>query len=244
MAALTAPRSLPLAGSTLRFHVHSSVEDMRLREIREPWTIAWLRAIPAQSVLYDIGANIGITALVAAEAGGSDIRVVAVEPFPPNFASLTRNIALNGLESRVIALPVGIGEKTGLRLFNWATLEPGGALHSFGPIIRPRSGEVIGPKGGHACACYRLDDLVRFEGMPFPTHLKIDVDGGEQDVLNGAENTLADNRLVAVQLEVTTLDAGRKGAIIAQFEAAGFALKAEFPHPSGTVVDLHFSRTR
>lgn len=202
----------------------------------------WLRTIPKDAVLYDVGANMGIMALVAAEAGGTGIQVVAIEPFPANFASLTRNIALNGLGSRVIALPIGLGERTGLRKFNWATLEPGGALHSFGQIVRPRSGEIVDPKGGHACACYRLDDLVLLDGVPFPTHLKIDVDGSEMEVLSGAAETLADRRVRAVQLEVTMLDSARKAAIIAAFEGFGFSLVAEYPHPSGTVVDLHLAR--
>lgn len=50
-----------------------------------------MRKIPDQTVLYDIGANIGITALIAAEDAKRNVRVVAIEPFPQNYGSLVKN---------------------------------------------------------------------------------------------------------------------------------------------------------
>jgi FkbM family methyltransferase len=163
--------------------------------------VDWLRALPAGARLFDIGANIGITALLAAERIDRSVDVVAVEPFPANYASLVKNISLNGFEDKIIAMPVGVGSKTEISQYNWASAEAGAALHSFGVMIRPRTGQTIAAVSYHRCLCYRLDDLVRIPGLGFPSHLKIDVDGSELDVLAGAESVLADPRCVGVQIE-------------------------------------------
>jgi FkbM family methyltransferase len=244
IGALTAPRRLEIAGSTLAFHVHSAIESHRISNVQETWTIEWMRAVPPGSVVYDVGANIGIDSLIAAERRDRAVRVVAIEPFPANFASLVKNIVLNGLEDRVIALPLGLGRATGLARYNWANAQPGGALHSFGDIVRPRTGERVAPLAHHDCLCYRLDDLVRLPDLPFPTHVKIDVDGSELDVLAGAEDVLRDARCRALQVEVVDADDARTRSrqVIGILQAAGFSQTAEYRHNFPRVRDLQFAR--
>lgn len=244
IAALTRPRKVGLAGSRLRFHVHSGIEEYRIRSLHETWTIAWMRALPPGSVLYDIGANIGVGSLLAAEDAARDIKVVAVEPFPANFASLVKNTIVNGLQDRVTALPFGLGARTAILPLRWANAEPGGALHSFGAIVRPRTSEPINPVAHHQCVCYRLDDLVQIPGLPFPTHIKIDVDGGELEVLAGALAVLRDPRCAGLQVEVIDYDEehSRSREVIGLVEAAGFRMVAEHPHAFPRVRDLQFAR--
>jgi len=49
---------------------------------------------------------------------------------------------------------------------------------------------------------YRLDDLVRQFGLPMPNHIKIDVDGAEYQILEGAHKILAHPELSSVLLEI------------------------------------------
>ena len=244
ISALTAPRRLQVPGSTLRFHVHSAIESYRVSNVDETWTIAWMRAVPPGSVVYDVGANIGIDSLIAAERRDRAFKVVAIEPFPANFASLTKNIVLNGLQDRVMPIPCGLGRTTGLVRYNWANLQPGGALHSFGDIVKPRTGEIVTPLAHHQCICYRLDDLVKLCDLPFPTHIKIDVDGGELDVLAGAEEVLRDSRCRALQVEVIDADEerARSRQVVGLLDAAGFSVVAEYGHKLARVRDLQFVR--
>jgi FkbM family methyltransferase len=244
IGALTAPRRLKVPGSALSFHVHSATESHRISNVEEPWTIAWMRAVPPGSIVYDVGANIGIDALVAAERHDGAVRVVAIEPFPANFASLVKNIILNKLEERVTALPFGLGRTTGLMRYNWANARPGGALHSFGEIIKPRTGEVMPAFAHHQCICYRLDDLVKLPGLPFPSHIKIDVDGTELDVLTGAHDVLRDRRCRALQVEVFDADEARtrRKDVVELLEAAGFSMIADHAHRFPRVRDLQFAR--
>ena len=244
LASVSTPKRLQIDGSTAQCYVHSVTEDGRIRKFKEPWTIEWLRALPGGAVLYDVGANIGVTTLVAAERPG--VRIVAIEPAPVNFASLVKNIALNGLSDRVCPLALGLGAHTGVMRLNLASDEAGAAMHSFGAILQLAGDPERIPTGAHQCMCMRLDDLVAWNGLPFPTHVKIDVDGAELDVLRGAGAVLADERCRAMQIEVVDQDASceRSTDVTALMTAAGWretmrhGRRAEFPRVS----DLQFVR--
>lgn len=202
LESMATPKRLQVEGSSSSVYVHSRSEDGRARNFEEFHTIEWLRAIPNGSVLYDVGANVGITTLLAAEGAERDVRVVAIEPAPANFASLVKNVSLNGLSDRVYPLAIGLGNVTAIIQLHLTSLEAGGAMHSFGePVEATRT-----IQGHHHCMCLRFDDLVRWEGLPFPTHVKIDVDGGEADVLEGAREVFRDPRCRSVQVEVVDCD--------------------------------------
>jgi FkbM family methyltransferase len=243
VALATAPKYLAVDGSALRFYVHSAVEEGRVRKFKEPWTIEWLRKIPPGSVLYDVGANIGVTALVAAEGEGRNVRVVAIEPFPGNFASLVKNILLNDLNQQVVALPFGLCSTTGVMPLHWAGSQVGTSRHSFGAIANPKKPRPLEPVASHHCVGYRFDDLVELPGLPFPTHIKIDVDGSELEV-----RVLRDRRCWAAQIEVSdpadSSTATCRAAVIEQMTSLGFQLKAEHPHRIPSVRDLQFEKPR
>jgi FkbM family methyltransferase len=169
---------------------------------------------------------------------------VAIEPFPANFDSLVKNIQTNKLGDRIVPLSIGLGRETAIVPFNWASGEPGGSLHSFGEIVVLSHGEQKRPIGYHWCLSYRLDDLVALPGVHFPTHIKIDVDGSEIDVLDGGRKVLADPRCRAIQVEVVDPDISRsRSAEVCELMAqAGMTLAAEHAHSTSypLVTDLQF----
>jgi len=148
---------------------------------KEPWTVSWIESMPPGSVLYDVGANVGSYTLLAAALGHT---VVAIEPSFSNFARLNDNVLLNHLEHKVIALcmaatsPDGCGEL----LLIEETGKPGysGSVAPYGLAMpEMHSYRVQVPQ-------LPLVELPVLFGVPSPTHIKIDVDGGELDVLRGA----------------------------------------------------------
>ena len=64
--------------------------------------------------------------------GGGIVVLVALEPAPANFASLVKNVALNGLSERVYVLPIGAGD-SGSPL-------PASSLNSDSPALPPWPG--------------------------------------------------------------------------------------------------------
>jgi FkbM family methyltransferase len=194
-------QQLAYPGSRIKCRVRSATESGRARKIKETWTASWAAELPAGAVFYDIGANIGIMSLLAAEDRAKQVRVVAFEPAVTNFPSLVENIAMNDLSSAIMPFQVGLGETTRVDYFNYQNLDPGGSLHSFGSIIPFKPSRSVEPVRSIPMLCYALDDFVRLDGVPFPTHIKIDVDGTELRVLQGASAVLSDARLHEVQVE-------------------------------------------
>ena len=188
-------RRLDYPRANLRLLVTSSIEQRtRLHSsVKEPETIEWLeRTFGESSVLYDIGANVGAYSLVAASTGGPGSRVIAIEASPFTFASLCANIALNDFLGRITPLQLLLTERAGVRSFVLGSTIAGEASHPGENAGRP----------GLDLAAIPLDEAVHLFGLPSATHLKIDVDGGEDAVLDGAKATLRSPTLKHVLIEV------------------------------------------
>ena len=86
-------------------------------------------------------------------------------------------------------------------------------------------GEHVGIKQG--CLSGTLDALVKQHGVPQPALLKIDVDGIEEDILNGAEQVLQSHELrtVLVELNQDTGDAAQ----VRKFHELGYQLENTGP---------------
>ena len=165
---------------------------------REPETRAWIDLIPrnSDSLLWDIGANVGSFTIYAASSG---INVVAVEPVPANLLLLSRNIDLNGLQARCIVLPMAMSDVVRPELMQLSTLHFGAARHRFGSDRSYMGGDLVGEHSFQLAGC-NVSDAVLMLGLPAPTHLKIDVDGIDDKVLFGAAQILGGVKTVCCEM--------------------------------------------
>jgi FkbM family methyltransferase len=223
---------LNFRNSAIECIITSETESARVRKIKEIWTAEWAANLPRNAVFYDIGSNIGIMSLLACEDKDKGVRSVAVEPAVTNFVSLFSNIKRNGLEKSIIPLQAGLGEQTCLTDLLYQNIEPGGALHSFNRITQFKPNRSTIPVITVSTICFALDDLVFIAGMPFPTHLKIDVDGTELSILKGARQTLRDPRLQEIQVEAVDFTEQNEisDPIIDFLEQSEFAVSSVFHH--------------
>lgn len=239
--------SLGYPNSRIKCHATSPTEAARARKIKETWTAQWAATLPANSVFYDIGANIGVMSLLACEDRSKSVRAVAFEPATTNFPSLVRNASLNGLLDRIAAFPVGLGERTRIDFLHYQNDDPGGSLHSFGSIMHFKPNRSTEPVFSLATLCYALDDFVQLPGLAFPSHIKIDVDGTEIAILKGGMKTLADSRIHQVQIEAVDFgpDHVTSKAIVAAMAECGFHRFDVFEHNAGYPLcrDFRFQKT-
>ena len=80
-----------------------------------------------------------------------------------------------------------------------------------------------------------LDDFAEANNL-YPSHMKIDVDGAEMDVLKGASNILSSQTLKDVFIEVDQ----KHGDIVALMETHGFEVKWQLQKDQNS--DILFSR--
>jgi FkbM family methyltransferase len=158
---------------------------------KEPATIGWIDRFERREVLWDVGANIGIYSIYAAIVRGA--RVLAFEPSPANYAVLAKTVEINGLADHIAPLPIALARERGLGSLHMPTTEPGAAFAVF---------DTGSAKGTQLqCLGYSIDQFIADLGVPFPNHIKIDVDGAEQGILDGAGHTLSDPRLKSLAIE-------------------------------------------
>jgi FkbM family methyltransferase len=143
------------------------------------------------SVVVDVGANIGWYTLMAAQRIGDDGSVYAFEPEPVNFAFLTRSIKTNRY-SNVDANEICISNIEGQLPFHLALTNLGS--HSIIPQPdRPRNVYV---------KCTTLDKaLINLDSIDI---LKIDVEGSEPEVLEGAAQTVTKTRHIIMEWNPTS----------------------------------------
>jgi FkbM family methyltransferase len=201
----------------------------------EPETVRWLDGIGRDDIYWDIGANIGLYAIYVAKFRGC--RVVAFEPEAQNYALLVENLVLNGIDSdRMQAAPVALGERPGLGTLQVRYLTKGGAYNLFRPPgaeAGPAPASVQAAAGQAVQSGYRqltygasIDDLVLNQGMPTPTHIKIDVDGIEPAIIAGCRKVLEMPRLRSLLIEINKSSPADL-AIIDILRGHGFAVVSD-----------------
>ncbi len=132
--------------------------------------------------VYDIGANVGFHALSAARRVGPAAKVICFEPLAENVKRIEHNAASNNLTNiQVVASALGSSE--GEAAF-WTSAQPTwGKLASVGKKPDKFATEV-------KVRIHRLDSIVDELKLPAPELIKMDVEGAELDVLDGARATL------------------------------------------------------
>lgn len=148
----------------------------------EPKTVAAIeRNLNAGDVFYDVGANIGIFSLLATTLVGADGQIVAFEPEENNLACFRRTLA-NGV-TNIKLLEIALGDADGVVQFD----RRGGAFSGRLVSTGADSFENVPVR-------VRTMDSLIAEGLPPPDLVKIDVEGGEGAVLEGAKNLLKSGR--------------------------------------------------
>jgi FkbM family methyltransferase len=177
------------------------VARLRTEPVFEAAVSAYIVAqLPRDSVMIDVGANIGLVSLYAL-AHRPNLRVVAIEPGPVQYGFLRKTIEFNGLSERA-------------RLFNCALSERSGTMDFFTHTggDQAKDGLIDTGRGSKttkiSVPVRTLDEVTLAEGLKRVDLIKIDTEGAELFVLRGARETLKWHRpTIVFELERSNLKA-------------------------------------
>jgi FkbM family methyltransferase len=158
----------------------------------EPHYVNLLRSLIREGdCVFDIGANIGVYSVLFSRWVGQSGKVLAYEPDPSNLELLKRNLTMNGCNNtilRELALGISEGEDFFSRdLFTGST----------GHLGRGTTyGEVLFGDGSREVLLNVKTTTVDQETQRYgpPNVIKLDIEGGEFDVLQGSTDLLASHR--------------------------------------------------
>ena len=149
--------------------------------------------IPSDSVVLDVGANIGLSTILLARLVA---KVIAFEPSPTNLALLRKNLELNAI-ANVDVIAAAVSAEPATLLFHEATYGAGSHVVTPGHLDAANVRTVDVP-------ALPLDS----QTLPPIAFIKMDTEGHEPDVLAGARTLLErDKPLIFMEINVWCLTA-------------------------------------
>lgn len=229
--ALAPAARLDYKRGNIKLRADSILDFYRARACeKEPETVEWIETYIRQGdVFYDIGANIGAYSLIASAHCRGDIKILAFEPSFSNFYQLCRNIVLNKFDKSIIPYMIALSRIPGLLAFHYRSLEAGGADHYLGENLPTASSNFV---YAQQLLTFSIDYLVDHFGFPVPNYIKLDVDGAEIDVLQGAEQTLRKHDVKSILVEVRDINDMSK-QVHTLLISAGFSLISKIDRGDG-----------
>lgn len=175
------------------------VEQQSLGEY-EPSVSRLLKSLLKPGMIFlDCGANNGYYSLLASRWVGPGGIVFAFEPSPKTYSRLLRNVRLNQAEN-VRLFNCALGREDGVARLNLSDKSDG--LNSL-LKIEGASQRIVVP-------LRRIDDIIWEGGVDV---VKMDVEGGERDILEGMRRVLALSRNPQVIMEHNYFVLGRTGSL-------------------------------
>lgn len=199
---------------------------------KEPHTVRWLdEYIEEGDVFYDVGANVGAYSLIAAHLGA---QVYAFEPEAMNYGRLVQNVGLNKLDEKIKALPLALWDRHRIETMYGSVFTCGAASHKF---------EQNGTQSlQQAVFTVQMDDLTMHD-IPLPNIIKIDVDGYEERVVNGAVFALSSPQLKTLMVEVDYINERSAQHVLGSVRSAGLTEYHSYQHTE-TLTTHFFARAR
>lgn len=160
---------------------------------KEKDTIEWIEKYGNDNqIFFDIGSNMGVYTILYAKLFRSN--VFSFEPSFRNLDLLVRNIQINKLNDRITVISNPVYNNSSVNTFSQSMNRTAGmALGTFGKKIL--SGFNFNTLG------LSIDNLLNQKLISTPNIIKVDVDGNELNVIEGALDTIKDNSCKTLLIE-------------------------------------------
>jgi FkbM family methyltransferase len=176
----------------------------------------------SKKVVFDLGGNIGAFSLFF-NASNKDLDYAGYvfEPHPGNIKVLETNLLLNNVTKFTVIKKAVSGENGLLRL------DVSGSFDAF--RIDNKSKNYI------EVDAVKLSDFCKFNNIEQIDLLKMDIEGGEYDILANDFEFLSDH-VKTIMLEYHNLDQNRNCEYVLKKLEANFVLNIEYSQPGGGII--------
>jgi len=139
--------------------------------------------------IIDIGAHLGLFAVVSSQLAGDTGKIVCFEPTPGTYAVLNQTLKLNQCNN-VIPVQGAVSDKEGTAIFYVSEI---GGCNSNSLVKNKPEKETK----GYEVKLFTIDKIVQQYAL-IPNLIKIDAEGAELDVLKGGLNTFQKFRPILI----------------------------------------------
>lgn len=164
-----------------RWVVGTSIHRCWLGSYEQEKQALLARLVKPGMVVWDVGANAGFYTLAFSKLAGENGHVFSFEPLGDNIQKLNKHIRLNGC-SNISVVQAALSDSAGLCGFDF------GISHQKGFLSKNQSGYLV--------PCLTADDFVKDRPEAVPSVLKIDIEGAESGMLNGAREMIKQHQPV------------------------------------------------
>ena len=171
---------------------------------KEPETIEWIDSFEFSDkkiIFWDIGANLGLYSIYAA-IKHEKIKVVSFEPSTSNLRVLSRNISINNLQDKIIINQLPLSNKPfNFSHFRESQFGEGESNNSFNSETN-FEGKYLNSENSYKLLGTSINALLDQKILEIPNYIKIDVDGLEHFILEGASSYLKNTKIKSLQIEL------------------------------------------
>jgi FkbM family methyltransferase len=191
---------------------------------KEPETLLWIEEFGKdEAVLFDIGANIGLYSVYHNKLNNG--RCVAFEPSFLNLKLLLKNVNVNNCQSLTSVITNPLSNTSGLSNFKYGSAHEGGSLSAFG-VEFGFDGKKIDNNLSLNVIGFSLDQMLSDNYINItPNLVKLDVDGIEHLIIEGAKNTLMHPDCKTILVEVNDNFEDQSNRVASLLTNYGFTLR-------------------
>lgn len=198
-------KALVVLNREVKFFIPTQLTNYRVETFftKEPETLEWIDGFDntEELIFWDIGANIGLYSIYNALKNNNST-TVSFEPSTSNLRVLSRNISINNLEKNIQIVPIPLTNKENkFLLMQEDQFIEGGALNCFGESWN-HEGKIFKSKMNYQLLGTTINYFIENKILEIPDYIKIDVDGIEHLILEGANKYLNDRKIKSISIEI------------------------------------------
>lgn len=205
------PGDLGISSELIMFKTHEPLTTKLLsKELKKGMTC------------LDVGGNIGYYTLLESNIVGNDGKVIAIEPSPPNFKHLKKNLSIQDAKN--------------VDAYNFAAGDVDGEVNFL--VYRESNGSFTIPDGETTdlpgelikVPAKRMDTFLNELNIEHVDFVRMDVEGYEHHIIEGMKNIIKNSKpMFQIEVHVTLL--GKEGTkkFLKEFQDYGYEAKYYVP---------------